>query len=84
MRAIEYMYHSKPKTADPWRHITWAEFCIWAQGRKIVQEVDKYDGELALVFDDGSIARVRSNYDGPYSDVTPGNGIQAPTVRVQP
>lgn len=35
---------------------------------------------VVLVLKDGSCLHFRSEYDGPYSEVTPGNGIEPPTA----
>lgn len=69
--------------ADSWRDVDWATFCEWVSGRKVVETIDEYNGKTRLVFEDGTEAEVRSNYDGPYSDVTPGSGVECPTVRIK-
>lgn len=70
------------------RSITWSEFCTWVSGKKVIEEFsDRYglDAEhVYLKFDDGSKAIITSNYDEGYSEITPGNGIEPPTVKVEP
>lgn len=72
------MKHSKE-----WKDVLWAEFCDWVSGRHVAETTTGYDGTIHLVFKDGSEATVQSNYEGPFSSVTPGEGIQPPTVRVK-
>jgi len=66
-----------------WRDVNWVEFCRWVSSKRVVSAVDSGDGGVHIVFEGGAEAAVSSEYDGPYSDVTPGNGIEAPTVRIK-
>jgi hypothetical protein len=64
-------------------HKTWPEFCQWIQGKTYIRaayEPNDYRGAVGIVFSDGSRAWIHSNYEGPLSDVTPGAGLEIPTV----
>lgn len=75
--------HPKRRTEPYWTHKSWFEFCVWMQGRTIKAESRGEEaGETLLMFDDGSAAIVASNYEHDYSDETPGQGIQMPSVKV--
>jgi hypothetical protein len=68
------------------REISWSEFCTWVVGKKVAKEIDDPFGNtkdrVILEFEDGSMAEIISNYEGPWSEYTPGNGIEPPTVQV--
>ncbi len=65
------------------KEIPWGKFLAWTRDKDLVKETSL--GEtVTLLFADGSIAVLQSNYDGPYSDITPGNGIEPPSVQVSP
>jgi hypothetical protein len=46
----------------------------------IVEEKTRGADTVILVLKDGSELHFKSEYDEPYSDNTPGDGIQLPTV----
>lgn len=74
----------------PWRTLTWSEFCVWLQGRRVVSDTGEGDDATqTLTFDDGSVAELTSEKtDGSpgYSEYTPGSDghLKTPTVRVHP
>jgi hypothetical protein len=43
------------------------------------ETTDYKDNTVVLHLKDGSRLRFKSEYDGPWSEVTPGDGIQPPT-----
>jgi hypothetical protein len=45
----------------------------------IAETVDYKDRTVVLTLKDLSRLRFKSEYDGPYSEITPGNGIEPPT-----
>lgn len=70
-----------------WRSLTWAEFCVWLQGREVVQARAVDDYVQKLVFSDGFVAELRSTKSDPtggYSEYTPGSDghLTPPEVRV--
>lgn len=68
------------------RSMTWAEFCEWLQGRRVIGVVEE-ESETRLTFDDGSVAMLASTKSDPtpgYSEYTPGSDghLTLPMVRV--
>lgn len=68
-------------TSIVWRKVSWKTFCSWIQGKSVKRSTRGDDARI-LHFTDGARAEIKSNYQGDYSDVTPGEGVQPPTVRV--
>lgn len=67
-----------------WRWIEWKEFFAWTSGRKVRSTQDNVDdSSVRILYEDGAQAVIHSNYEGDYSDVTPGAGVQPPTVEVR-
>lgn len=66
-----------------WRHVSWTEYCKWLTGKTVSKEEITSDNEVQITFSNGSQAIIESNYDYGYSDYTPGDGIQAPTVKIR-
>ena len=63
------------------RDLTFKEAMEIAKEVGIANErTDHRDDTIVLDLNDGSRLRFKSNYDGPYSEITPGNGIEPPTV----
>lgn len=62
--------------------LEWEEFVAWVQGRAVSKTTNEGD-RVILSFTDKSKATIISNYDGPYSDLTPGEGPMCPTVVVE-
>ena len=63
------------------KSLTFKEAILLARDVGIVHvRRDWTNEEIVLDLADGSELHFKSNYDGPYSDVTPGNGIEPPSV----
>ncbi len=58
--------------------MTFMEAVEYAKAREIVSETHDSDS-YTVAFSDGSSMTARSEYEGPWSEVTPGDGIQLPT-----
>lgn len=69
-------------------HMSWWEFCVWVQGKKLVtDEVSdaEYEANPAahfLTFDDGSKVMLKSVFEHDWSKITPGAGLSPPEVYV--
>jgi hypothetical protein len=76
-----------------WKEIPWAEWCIWIQGKTVRSTTEDYKASYRelprgsratlLEFTDGSKSLVLSNDDPDLSEVTPGAGIQPPSVMIE-
>ena len=67
--------------------ITWKEFCTWVQGKTLDREVDEERENCAghvtrMHFHGDYLAIIESTCDMGYSELTPGSGIEPPTVQV--
>ena len=59
----------------------WSEFFCWARD-KSPSAIDESKRDVVRIFySDGSYAEIKSEFEGDYSDLTPGEGVQPPTVR---
>jgi hypothetical protein len=65
-----------------YRSVTWQEFCDWVQAKRVASTKSLSEGRVQIVFADGTEAIVASDYDEGYSEMTPGDGLQEPTVSV--
>ena len=71
-------------TKRVWRDISWTKYCQWLAGKKL-SNVEELGDHVRLIFSDGSIAAISSNYEehAGYSEYTPGwTEATLPTVRV--
>lgn len=59
--------------------VSMQEAFTWAKARTIVAETTDRHDETTLTFSDGTKLVAKSECDGPYSEVTQGEGIQPPT-----
>ena len=68
---------------------TLQEALALAMSKTFVREERRWGGDglespsIVAIFDDGTEIAWESQYEGPYSEVTPGNGIEPPNVWIK-